>query len=111
VLGCCAEGQTTLTNVAQARVKETDRITVMAKELAKMGARITEQPDGLVINASPLTGTSVHGHHDHRVVMALAIAGLCATGTTTIDTAEAVAVTYPTFVKSMKQLGANIKIL
>ena len=105
------KGSTTLTNVAQARVKETDRITVMAQELAKMGARITEQPDGLVIDAAPLTGTNVHGHHDHRVVMALAIAALGATGTTTIDTAEAVAVTYPTFVESMQQLGARIKIV
>ncbi len=109
VLGCCAAGRTMLTNVAQARVKETDRITVMAKELAKMGARITEQPDGLVIDAAPLTGTSVHGHHDHRIIMALAIAGLCATGTTSIDTAEAIAVTYPSFVESMQQLGAHIK--
>jgi len=111
VLGCCAEGRTTLTNVAQARVKETDRITVMAQELSAMGARITERPDGLVIDTSYLFGINVHGHHDHRVVMALAIAGLHATGTTTIDTAEAVAVTYPTFVESMQQLGARIKIV
>ena len=111
VMGCFAEGRTTLTNVAQARVKETDRITVMANELSAMGARITERPDGLVIDTSYLTGINVHGHHDHRIVMALAIAGLHATGTTTIDTAEAVAVTYPTFVESMQQLGARIKIV
>jgi 3-phosphoshikimate 1-carboxyvinyltransferase len=111
VVGCCAEGQTTLTNVAQARVKETDRIAVMAQELAKMGASITEQPDGLIIDAAPLTGARVHGHHDHRVVMALTIAGLRATGTTTIDTAEAVSVTYPSFIESMKQLGARIETL
>lgn len=110
VVGCFADGQTTLANVAQARVKETDRITVMAQELVKMGARITELPDGLVIDASPLHGTNVHGHHDHRVVMALAIAGLRAAGTTMIDTAEAVAVTYPSFVESMQQLGARINI-
>lgn len=109
VTGCCAEGRTTLANVAQARVKETDRIAVMAAELAKMGARVTELPDGLVIEGTPLSGANVHGHHDHRVVMALTIAGLCATGTTTIDTAEAIAVTYPTFLNSMQQLGANIK--
>ncbi len=111
VMGCCAEGRTMLTNVAQARVKETDRIAVMAQELAKMGARVTELPDGLVLDASPLKGTHLHGHHDHRVVMALAIAGLRAADTTTIDTAEAVAVTYPSFVASMQQLGANIKTL
>jgi 3-phosphoshikimate 1-carboxyvinyltransferase len=110
IMGCCAEGRTMLTNVAHARVKETDRITVMAQELTKMAAHITEQPDGLVIDATPLTGAIVHGHHDHRIVMALVIAGLCATGTTIIDTAEAVAVTYPSFVESMQQLGARIEI-
>ena len=108
VTGCCAEGRTTLANVAQARVKETDRIAVMAAELAKMGARVTELPDGLVIDGAPLTGAMLHGHHDHRVVMALTIAGLCATGTTTIDTAEAIAVTYPSFIESMQRLGARI---
>lgn len=111
VMGCFADGQTILENVAQARVKETDRIAVMARELQKMGARIAELPDGLVIDASPLQGTAVNGHHDHRVVMALAIAGLRATGTTTIDTAEAVAVTYPSFVPSMQQLGASIETM
>jgi 3-phosphoshikimate 1-carboxyvinyltransferase len=111
VMGCFSAGQTILENVAQARVKETDRISVMALELKKMGARITEKPDGLVIDDAALTGAQVNGHHDHRVVMALAIAGLRAEGTTTIDTAESVAVTYPSFVKSMQQLGARIKIL
>jgi len=111
VMGCCAKGQTTLTNAAQARVKETDRIAVMAQELTKMDAQVTEQPDGLIIDAAPLTGAEVHGHHDHRVVMALAVAGLRATGTTFIDTAEAVAVTYPSFVESMQQLGARITIV
>jgi len=109
VMGCCAKGETMLENVAQARVKETDRIAVMARELGTMGARITELPDGLVIEGAPLSGTSVHGHHDHRVVMALTVAGLRATGSTTIDTAEAVAVTYPSFVASLQQLGARIK--
>ncbi len=111
VMGCFAEGQTTLANVAQARVKETDRIAVMSAELGKMGARIAELPDGLVINCAALTGSQVNGHHDHRIVMALAIAGLRATGTTTISTAEAVAVTYPSFVESMQQLGARIKTI
>ena len=111
VMGCCAEGRTTLANVAQARVKETDRIAVMAQELTKMGARVTELPDGLVIDGAPLNGCSVNGHHDHRVVMALAVAGIRATSTTTIDTAEAIAVTYPSFIESMQQLGARIKIL
>ena len=83
----------------------------IAVELSKMGAAVTELPDGLAISHSQLTGTSVYGHHDHRVVMALSIAGLMARGTTTIDTAEAVSVTYPSYVETMQQLGATFNLL
>ena len=109
-IGCLAGGQTRLTNVAQARVKETDRITVMALELKKMGASIEELPDGLLINNSALTGARVNGHHDHRVVMALSVAALRAAGVTTVGTAEAVSVTYPDYIESMKKIGANFSL-
>ena len=109
-IGCLAGGQTRLTNVAQARVKETDRITVMALELKKMGASIEELPDGLLINNSALTGARVNGHHDHRVVMALSVAALRAAGVTTVGTAEAVSVTYPDYIESMKRIGANFSL-
>jgi 3-phosphoshikimate 1-carboxyvinyltransferase len=111
VVACCAQGATRIYNVAQARVKETDRIRVMAAELKKMGARIEELPDGLAIHQSALAGAAVQGHRDHRVVMALSIAGLAAEGTTTVDTAEAVAVTYPQYVSSMQALGARLRTI
>lgn len=109
VLGCFAEGETRLVNVAQARIKETDRIKVMHDELKKMGADIEELKDGLVIRKSALTGTEVDGHSDHRVVMALAIAGLAAEGETVVTTADTVGVTFPGFYSSMKALGADIE--
>ncbi len=108
VLGCFARGETRLHNVAQARIKETDRITVMTRELRKLGADIEELPDGLVIRQSRLCGAAVDGHGDHRVVMALAVAGLFAEGVTTVTTAESVAVTFPSFLEMMHNLGANI---
>jgi 3-phosphoshikimate 1-carboxyvinyltransferase len=111
VMGCLAEGKTKLVNVAQARVKETDRIKVMADELKKMGALIEELPDGLIIKKSRLNGTKLRGHHDHRVVMALSIAAMTADEETLIDTAEAVSVTYPNYVKTMRKLGANITLI
>ena len=111
VMGCLAEGETKLVNVAQARVKETDRIKVMADELKKMGALIEELPDGLIIKKSRLKGTKLRGHHDHRVVMALSIAAMTADEETLIDTAEAVSVTYPNYVKTMRKLGANITLI
>ena len=110
VLSCFARGVTRLFHVPQARIKETDRIAVMAKELKKMGAKIEEMPDGLLIEESPLQGTRVHGHGDHRVVMALTVAGLAAAGETTVDTAEAVAVTFPQFTECMARLGASIQV-
>lgn len=109
VTACFAEGETVLANVPQARIKETDRIAVMASELGKMGARVEQLEDGLVVTGSPLTGAHVGGHGDHRVVMALAVAGLAAQGQTTIDTAESVAVTFPDFVELMVSLGAEMR--
>jgi len=108
VLGCFAKGATRLVNVPQARVKETDRITVMSAELARLGARVEELEDGLVVHQSNLTGAEVQGHGDHRVVMALAVAGCAITGTTIIHGAEAAAVTFPEFADSMAALGASI---
>jgi 3-phosphoshikimate 1-carboxyvinyltransferase len=111
VLACASVGTTSIVNVAQARIKETDRIKVMMEELVKMGADITERPDGLIIKQSRLHGAVVNGHDDHRVVMALALAGMIADGETIIETAEAAEVTYPSFVEDFKALGADITII
>jgi 3-phosphoshikimate 1-carboxyvinyltransferase len=111
VAGCFAQGETRLVNVPQARLKETDRISVMCKELKKMGADISEIPDGLIIRRSKLTGCEVNGHYDHRIVMALAIAGLNAEGTTVIDTAEAMNITFPEFIYMIDKCGYNITLI
>jgi 3-phosphoshikimate 1-carboxyvinyltransferase len=111
VVGCYAQGQTVLKNVAQARIKETDRIKVMAEELTKMGAQIEEMEDGLIIHQSSLTGAHVHGHHDHRVVMALSLAAMMAEGETKIDTAESVDITFPGYVDKMVQVGARMQLV
>jgi len=111
VAGCFAKGETRLVNVPQARVKETDRIRVMCSELSKMGADVEELPDGLIIRESKLRGCRVNGHGDHRVVMALAIAGLNAEGETCIETAEAVDVTFPEFPQLIRQCGGDIRMI
>ncbi len=111
VAACFAEGETRLLNVPQARMKETDRISVMCKELTKMGANIKELPDGLIIKESKLKGCKVNGHDDHRIVMSLAIAGLNCSGDTIIDTAEAMNVTFPSFVECIQSCGGKIELL
>lgn len=106
VAACFAKGTTRLFNVPQARLKETDRITVMQQELSKLGADIEELPDGLIIHGGKqLQGCRVEGHGDHRVVMSLAIAALGGKGETEITDAEAVDITYPGF---FSQLDAII---
>ncbi len=109
VMGCFAAGETRLVNVPQARLKETDRIAVMHRELEKMGARVTELPDGLVISESPLRGAAVESHDDHRIAMALAVAGTRAAGETIIKVAEAVEVTYPEFPDHLAALGGRLE--
>lgn len=111
VAGCFAKGETRLLNVYQARFKETDRIKVMATELTKMGAKITELEDGLIIKESKLNSAFVNGHFDHRVVMSLAIAGLNVDGETIIDTAESAGVTFPEFADYIKKCNGDLEII
>ena len=110
VVGCFATGVTRLVNVPQARIKETDRIAVMRAELERLGARVKELADGLVVEQSELHGAEVDGHGDHRVIMALAIAGSLIPGRTVIHDCEAVSVTFPTFVEALAKLGARVSI-
>lgn len=111
VAGALASGVTKLVNVPQARIKETDRIACMTKELRKMGAKITELEDGMVIEGGKLHGAELESYDDHRIVMSLAIAAMAAEGETIINNAEAAAVTYPDFVRDFQKIGANIEIL
>jgi 3-phosphoshikimate 1-carboxyvinyltransferase len=110
-VGCFARGMTRLANCPQARIKETDRIEAMGAELTKMGARVRELPDGLEVHESTLSGADVDGRGDHRIVMALAVAGLAASGSseTVIASAEAAAVTFPSFASDMAALGGRIR--
>jgi len=109
VLGAVARGKTTVVNAEHVRHKETDRLHAMAVELARMGADIRERPDGLEIVGGKLHGASVHGYHDHRIVMALTVAGFVAGGTQ-IDTAESVDVSYPGFFEQMAGAGAKVSV-
>jgi len=109
-LGAAANGETRIVDAEHVRYKETDRLEAMATELGKMGASIVEEKDRLVIDgdASALVGARVDGRHDHRVVMALAVAALIAEGETTIETAESVDVSYPGFADDLRKLGVDI---
>jgi 3-phosphoshikimate 1-carboxyvinyltransferase len=111
VTAAFAEGETRLVNVPQARGKETDRIACMAKELRKLSVEVEELPDGLVIQGGRPKPATVHGWGDHRLVMAMALAGLLLDGPLTVDTAEAMSVTFPDYVKLMQSIGAQMEIV
>ena len=110
VIGTQAEGKTTLFNVANARIKETDRIKSMGTELKKMGVKLEETEASLIIYRSKLYRARTHGYSDHRTIMALAVAGLLADGETSIDTAEGINKTFPNFVHLMNSIGAKMEL-
>jgi 3-phosphoshikimate 1-carboxyvinyltransferase len=107
VAGAFARGTTRLLNVPQARIKETDRIAVMAQELPKIGIAAEELPDGLVIHGGKVRGGRVSSHGDHRVAMAFAVAGLAAQEPIEIEDAECAGVSYPRFFDDFTALGAD----
>jgi 3-phosphoshikimate 1-carboxyvinyltransferase len=108
VAAACAEGVSELRDAAELRVKESDRIRAVAVELGKMGAAIEERPDGLRITGSggrPLRGARVASWGDHRLAMALIVAGLVADGPTVVEGIDCIATSYPDFVPTCRQLA------
>lgn len=111
VLGAAADGTTTITNAEHVRYKETDRVSVMTQALAEMGASIEETQETLTIHGadSELVGATVDGREDHRIIMSLAVAGLVAEGTTTVEGSEHVGVSFPGFFDVISGLGASVQ--
>ena len=108
VLATVAEGTSRIVNAEHVRYKETDRLRALATELPKLGVSLIEEKDSLTITGGKLHGAAVHGWDDHRIVMALAVAGMVA-GDTTIDTTESVSISYPDFFKDLQSLGVKVE--
>jgi 3-phosphoshikimate 1-carboxyvinyltransferase len=104
VAAAVAEGRTTVRDASELRVKESDRIASLVRELSKMGIAIEEHPEGFAIDGGrPLRGGSVDGGGDHRLTMALAVAGLLAEGETVVADEESVSVSYPGYWRDLRQ--------
>jgi 3-phosphoshikimate 1-carboxyvinyltransferase len=98
-------GEHLITGAKRLRDKESDRLFAIASELNRLGAQVTELPDGLLIReADSLAGGEVVAHNDHRIAMALAIAATRCDGPVTIDGAECVAKSYPEFFEHYRKL-------
>jgi 3-phosphoshikimate 1-carboxyvinyltransferase len=105
-----AHGITLVQDAAELRVKETDRIATIVEALQSLGAHIEARADGFAVEGpTPLKGCPVKSYHDHRLGMALAVAGLVADGQTTLHDADCIADSFPGFDQVLRQLGANIE--
>jgi 3-phosphoshikimate 1-carboxyvinyltransferase len=106
-----ASGEVRISGVAHARFKETDRISVLAQELGKLGVTVEEQGDGLVVKpGARLRKCILDAHDDHRMFMAFCLAGLCSDEGVVVEGAESVDVSYPGFIQDMRNLGARIEV-
>ena len=100
-----------IVNVKHARLKETDRIAIIARELPKIGIIVEEKEDGLILKSSGnLTGAKLNSENDHRLFMAFCIAGTFI-GNCVVTDSKSVEVSYPNFIEEMNRLGAKIEII
>ncbi|MDO4330704.1 MAG: 3-phosphoshikimate 1-carboxyvinyltransferase [Lachnospiraceae bacterium] len=105
-MACFAEGETIIKDAAELKVKESNRIEVMVRNLSAMGADVTETEDGMIIRGGkPLHGAVIDSKLDHRIAMTFAVAGLCAEGETEILGAECVKISYPNFYEDLEMLA------
>jgi 3-phosphoshikimate 1-carboxyvinyltransferase len=110
VLATQAHGRTIVRDAAELHHKESDRIAAIVEGLTKMGASAEARDDGFVVDGpTKLSGAAVDGRADHRIVMALAVAGLVADGETKVSDGDRVADSYPGFVRALVALGAEAR--
>jgi len=108
IAAACAEGVTRLTGAEELRVKESDRIQVMADGLSTLGIEVEPTLDGIVIQPGVFSGGEVHSHGDHRIAMSFAMAALRATGDIKINDCGNVATSFPNFIELANNSGLNI---
>ena len=109
-LAVTASGTTRIRGAAELRVKESDRIAVMAAGLRKLGVELQEYPDGIDITGGPVSGGRVASAGDHRCAMSFAVLGLISSGRIEVEDAEYIATSYPGFTRDMERLGATMQV-
>ena len=106
-----ADGTTTVSEAAELRLKESDRIGVLCEELGKLGVQATEHPDGFTIHGgAPVQGGVLEPHGDHRLAMSLAVAGLASQAPVTIQDARIIEESYPEFTQTLQSLGGRLVV-
>lgn len=110
VAAACAEGETVVTGAEELRVKESDRIQVMADGLQALGVNAQATSDGMIIQGGDIAGGRVHSRDDHRIAMAFSMAALRANGAITIDECENVTTSFPRFAELAASAGLSIRV-
>jgi 3-phosphoshikimate 1-carboxyvinyltransferase len=110
IAAACAEGETVLTGAEELRVKESDRIAVMAEGLKRLGVDARETPDGIVIRGGAITGGEVDSRGDHRIAMSFSMAALRAKGAITVRDCKNVDTSFPGFVSLARSVGLNLTV-
>ena len=111
IAAACAAGETVLTGAHELRVKESDRIAVMAQGLERLGIVARETPDGIVIRGGNMQGGEVDSHGDHRIAMSFAMAALVASGPVTVRDCKNVDTSFPGFVELAARAGLAIQTM
>jgi 3-phosphoshikimate 1-carboxyvinyltransferase len=110
IAAACAQGQTVLTGAHELRVKESDRIAVMAQGLKRLGIEVQETPDGIVIEGGQLSEGELESHGDHRISMSFAIAALRARGPVQVRDCKNVDTSFPGFADLARRAGLSLDV-
>lgn len=110
IAAACAQGETILTGAEELRVKESDRIAVMAQGLKRLGVELQETPDGIIIRGGGLRGGEVDSNGDHRIAMSFSMAGLRATGNISVRDCKNVDTSFPGFATLAREAGLNVAV-
>lgn len=111
VVAAFANGKTTIYGGERLRIKESDRIESVVFNLKQMGVKVEEKPDGMVIYGGNVNGADLKGFNDHRIPMSFSVAALYANGETTIDDAQSINKTYPSFFDDYNSLGGKANVI
>ena len=108
IAASAAEGVSELRGAAELRVKESDRLRVLAANLERLGLACSEYPDGLAVTGGPISGGAVEAADDHRIAMAMALVGTRAAGPLTIEEAGGIGTSFPGFAATLTELGGDL---
>ena len=111
VVAAFADGETVIKGAERLRFKESDRIESVVSNLRKMGVKVSETPDGMIITGGDVKGAELLGYNDHRIVMAFSVAAMFADGETSITDCESINKSYPSFFEDYKKTGGRADVI